>query len=260
MRCQALFLSVRHSPPPPPLAPLLILLAFPSPPSLPAFSPPGRRFLSLSASSPPSSYLSLSLFLSTRVSVSLRELSLSVGRWFLFLRVLIRVGGRSPPPQSLSAGSLPLPRRYAVISAADLLAALVTREKTAKTRRPATARPGSTRNLGKSHRSSRLILPLSPPLPLFLMHDPTGVVIPASNFAISSFCSPVVLSFFFFCSTMLFFSDGRRNQRRVDLNLDYVNMLLGYRVLIKDWKLKIGECLFLYTDSNIIGRKYVIIV
>ena len=37
-------------------------------------------------------------------------------------------------------------------------------------------------------------------------------------------------------------------------------MLLGYRVLIKDWKLKIGECLLLYTDSNIIGRKYVIIV
>lgn len=41
--------------------------------------------------------------------------SLTVGRWFLFLRVLIRVGGRSPPPHSLSAGSLPLPsmlRRY----------------------------------------------------------------------------------------------------------------------------------------------------
>lgn len=48
------------------------------------------------------------------VSFSLSS-SLSVGRWFLFLRVLIRVGGRSPPPHSLSASSLPLPsmlRRY----------------------------------------------------------------------------------------------------------------------------------------------------
>lgn len=51
---------------------------------------PGTRRSSLSVSFPLSS-------------------SLSVGRWFLFLRVLIRVGGRSPPPHSLSAGSLPLP-------------------------------------------------------------------------------------------------------------------------------------------------------
>lgn len=76
-----LFLSARHSPPPtplPPLAPLLILLAFPSP---------------LSAS------LCHCLWdVPFSLPLMAWSLSLSLGRWFLFLRVLIRVGGRSPPP------------------------------------------------------------------------------------------------------------------------------------------------------------------
>jgi len=79
---------------------LLIPLAFHRSSLFLSFRPRDTSF------SAPSHFLSPSLPPSPPLSLSL---SLSVGRWFLFLRVLIRVGGRSPPPHSLSAGSLPLP-------------------------------------------------------------------------------------------------------------------------------------------------------
>lgn len=132
-----MLLSARHSPPPPPpLAPLDTARS----PSLPPLNPSGP-------------WSGLSRSLSTSCPRSLRDalLSVSLGRSVVPVPAGIDSRWRAvtAPMSRCLPVVYPCPRRYAVISAADLLAALVTREKPAKTVSNG-ARLGSPGYQGKS--------------------------------------------------------------------------------------------------------------